>query len=99
MVETLLPLPWVMRAAALVTLVLPLGVVMGIPFPLGLWRFEARGGPTLVAWGLGLNGFMGVLGSLVAVPLAMVFGFGAVLLGAAGIYGLTALTFWRAART
>ena len=99
LVETLLPLPWVMRAAALVTLVLPLGVVMGIPFPLGLWRFEARGGPTLVAWGLGLNGFMGVLGSLVAVPLAMVFGFGAVLLGAAGIYGLTALTFWRAART
>ena len=64
---------------------------MGIPFPLGLLRFEERDGATLVAWGLGVNGFMGVLGSLVAVPLAMVFGFRVVLLGATAIYVLAAL--------
>lgn len=69
---------------------------MGIPFPLGLWRFEARDGPALVAWGLGLNGFMGVLGSLIAIPLAMVFGFRAVLLGATAIYLLAAASFARA---
>lgn len=97
LVGALLPLPWLARAAALVVLVLPLGLVMGIPFPLGLWRFEARDGPMLIAWGLGLNGFMGVLGSLLAVPLAMVFGFRVVLVGAVAIYVLAALAFSKAA--
>lgn len=96
-IEALLPLPWLARAGVLVAMVFPLGLVMGVPFPVGLWRFEVREGPSLVAWGLGLNGFMGVLGSLVAVPLAMVFGFRVVLLAATGVYLLAALAFGRAA--
>ena len=92
-VAALLPLPWLVRAAGLAAVVLPLGVLLGMPFPLGLERAGREGGPSLVAWGLGVNGFSGVFGSLVAVPLAMLVGFRVVLIGAALIYLCAALLF------
>ncbi len=92
-VSTLLPLPWLWRALCLAALVFPLGFAMGMPFPVGLRR-AARAGPTLVTWGLGINGFCGTLGSLLAVPLAMLIGFRAVMVTAVGVYAVAALVFW-----
>ncbi|MCB0192784.1 MAG: hypothetical protein KDJ65_12640, partial [Anaerolineae bacterium] len=71
--------------------VLPLALLMGIPFPLGLWlagRFEHGDRHVALAWAV--NGVMTVAGSLVAVTLAMLVGFGWVLLVGAGMYGLAA---------
>jgi SAM-dependent methyltransferase len=89
-VGALLPLHPLVRAIALGAMVVPLGVVMGIPFPTGLARARNTG-PALLAWGLGINGFTGVLGSLAAVPLAMLGGFRAVMWLAAGVYLAAAL--------
>lgn len=92
LVAWLLPAPLAVRAAALVALVAPLGVAMGVPFPTGLRAAERAQGAGLVAWALGVNGFAGVLASLVAVPAAMVGGFRAVLAVAVALYALAAVT-------
>ena len=92
LVDVLLPLPWLIRAAALALVVFPLGLVMGVAFPIGLSRCDK----SLAAWGLGINAFTGVLGSLIAVPIAMLVGFRGVMLGAAAVYLLAGLAAaWR----
>lgn len=90
----LLPLPMAARVAALALLLGPLGFAMGIPFPSGLRALRHRG-EEAVAWAIGVNAFASVLGSLVAVPVAMFSGFSVVGALAAGLYALAA---WRAAR-
>ncbi len=83
LVTALLPLSLAARVAAAVTLVAPLGFVMGMPFPSGLRRVGS--GPFPAApfyWGL--NGVLSVIGSVVTVLLAVTWGFKvAALLGAA----------------
>jgi spermidine synthase len=90
----LLPAPFAVRVAVLVVTTFPLGFVMGMPFPMGLRAASARG-DTLVAWGLGVNSFASVLASLLAVPLAMFWGFPAVSMLAMGLYAFAALTVLR----
>ncbi|HEX9638482.1 MAG TPA: hypothetical protein VGB99_13170 [Acidobacteriota bacterium] len=89
--RALLPAPFALRLAALVAALAPLGFVMGIPFPVGLRAIAAQGRAPM-AWALGINSFASVVASLVALPLAMFWGFAVVLLAAAGLYGLAALT-------
>jgi len=80
--------PW--RVGITVALLAPLGLVLGMPMPLGI-RLLAERSPGLVPWAWGLNGAASVLGSVGAVALAMVAGFDATLLVGAGFY-LLALT-------
>jgi hypothetical protein len=80
------------RIAAAAVLVLPLGFLLGMPFPTGL-RVLARRSPRLLPWAWGVNGFAGVLGSMLAIALAQEFGFRSVLLGAAGLYALGFIVF------
>lgn len=73
------------RVGAAIALVLPLGVLLGIPFPAALARLErgAGGAPTGLAWAA--NGIGSVLGPILAALLALDLGLSAVmLLGAAG---------------
>jgi hypothetical protein len=91
----LLPAPFGVRVVALVVVTFPLGFVMGMPFPMGLRAAGARG-DTLVAWGLGVNSFASVVASLLAMPLAMFWGFPAVSVLAMGLYAFAALTALRA---
>jgi hypothetical protein len=65
-------LPW--RVIISAALVAPLGLVLGMPFPLGLVAVGARA-PTLVPWAWGVNGFFTVIGSVIAMLLGMMFGF------------------------
>lgn len=90
----LLPWPLAARAAGLALLLGPLGFLMGIPFPCGLRALKYRGEEAL-AWAIGVNAFASVLGSLVAVPIAMFSGFSFVGALAAGLYALAA---WRTTR-
>ncbi len=73
------------RVALTVALLAPLGLLLGVPMPAGL-RLLAEGAPGLVPWAWGLNGAASVLGSSVAVALAMLWGFDRTLLVGAGLY-------------
>jgi hypothetical protein len=53
--------------------------------------------PELIPWAWGVNGAASVLGSVGAVALAMLVGFDAALLVAAGLYLLGLAFVWRAA--
>lgn len=77
------PLP--ARVAVAVAFVLPLGLVLGTLFPLGL-RIVAAEAPGLIPWAWGVNGFLTVLGTVLAQLLGMTFGFTAVLLLGATAY-------------
>jgi len=84
-----LGLPW--RVIISAALVAPLGMALGMPFPLGLVAVGA-GAPTLVPWAWGVNGFFTVIGSVVAMLLGMMFGFSVVLAVAGACYVLCFLT-------
>ncbi|MGH8249218.1 MAG: spermidine synthase [Steroidobacteraceae bacterium] len=81
-------------ARVVVTLasVAPLAFLMGMPFPLGLSRLAAEA-PSFIPWAWGINGCASVLSALLAVLLAVHFGFSAVLSVAAGLYGAAALAW------
>lgn len=84
-----LGLPW--RVVISVALVAPLGLVLGMPFPLGL-RVVGAGAPSLVPWAWGVNGFFTVIGSVTAMLLGMMFGFTTVLLVAGACYVMCFVT-------
>lgn len=69
---------------------LPLGLVMGMPFPLGL-RAVGAADERQVALAWAVNGVMSVVGSVLAVTLAILFGFSTVLLVGGVAYGLSAV--------
>ncbi len=86
----LLGQPVVVRGAATVVLLLPLGMLLGMPFPSGI-RWAERDGSDQVPWLWGINGFASVLGSVLAMALAWKSGFSAALLAGMGSYALVAL--------
>jgi hypothetical protein len=70
----------------------PVGVLLGLPMPLGIARVAPL--RNLVAWCWGVNGMFGVAGSAVAIYVAIHFGLSkAFLLGIACYIG-AALVFW-----
>ena len=70
----------------------PLGILLGMPFPLGV-RFVSSIAPPLVPWVWGINGYCTVIGTVLCVILALMMGFKAVMFLACGIYlvGLAAI--------
>lgn len=79
------------RVLVVVIMLLPLGLVMGMPFPLGL-QGVAVAGKRQVALAWAVNGVMSVVGSVLAVSLAILWGFTAVLLVGGVAYGVAAGT-------
>jgi hypothetical protein len=63
--------PWALRVAMLVLVLGPISIALGLPFPLGLDRFQQEG-PALLPWAWALNGAF----SVVATPLANLVGHG-----------------------
>lgn len=78
------------RVLVSVVLLAPMGFLMGIPFPQGLVRLGAQA-PGLVPLAWGINGCASVISSILATMGAMTWGFSAVLLAGAAMYGLAAL--------
>ena len=66
------------RIGLTVVLLCPLGVLMGMPFPLGVSAVH-RKEPRVVPWAWGVNGTLSVLGSVLAAMLSIRFGFTAAL--------------------
>ena len=81
---------WTARAAALMAVVAPVSVLLGLPFPLGLSRAGSGG---LLPWAWGLNGAFSVVATPLANLIAREAGFDRVLLCAVILYGIALLTF------
>lgn len=80
-------LPLWMRGALAVALVAPLGFLMGTAFPTGI-RLVSHHGERAVPWMWGVNGGTTVLGSLLAIIIAMSANFTTVLVLAALGYAM-----------
>jgi hypothetical protein len=87
-----IPFSRTIRMLVAVTLLLPMGIALGIPMPTGMRMLAARA-PQMVAWAWGINGALSVLGATLAIFIAMNWGFQVTLLAAAATYlvGLVAL--------
>jgi hypothetical protein len=79
------------RIAFAVLLLVPLGVLLGIPLPSGM-RLVAATRPEIIPWGWGMNGALSVLGATGAVFIAMNWGFSNTLLIGALAYLVAAGT-------
>jgi hypothetical protein len=86
-----------MRCVVTALLLLPLGFLLGAPFPAGMRLFARTRAPHIpLIWGL--NGVASVVGSLCAAMGAKVFGFNAMLALGAAIYVGAAFLLMRAVR-
>jgi hypothetical protein len=83
--DAALGLPFGVRVAISVAILVPVGFVMGMPFPLGISAVSDLG-PHIVPWAWGINGGTSVLGSVLAIVVAMGTGFTWVLVLSAAIY-------------
>lgn len=88
---SLLGLPFAARAGIAVTLIAPLGFVMGIPFPGGLRR-TGRGSFPAPPFYWGLNGIFSVIGSIGTMLLAVSLGFRAVMAAGSACYLIAGAT-------
>ena len=68
-----LGIPFWQRMIVAALLLFPLGVCMGMPFPLGLLLVHKHS-PEMVGWVWGVNGFTTVIGSVATVIIALMFG-------------------------
>jgi hypothetical protein len=86
-----LPLLW--RIVIVIMMLSPIGILLGMPFPIGL-LIVGDEAPAFVPWAWGVNGFFTVLGSIGASILGMAFGFTVVLTvsGACYLSALLAMT-------
>ena len=73
-VEAILELPFAARVFLAALMVAPLGVLMGMPFPVGIEALR-RSRPDLIPWAWGANGYASVVGSIMATLLALSWGF------------------------
>ena len=86
----LLALPLPLRVAAVVALIAPVGLLMGVPFARGIGALGEGSVPgmdaTLVPWAWAANGGASVVSGVVAAMAALSFGFTPVLAGAGALY-------------
>ncbi|MCB9831522.1 MAG: hypothetical protein H6807_03535 [Planctomycetes bacterium] len=83
--ETRLDGSTVERILALALWLLPLGLLLGLPFPSAL-AILGRRSPRAAVWAIAVNGFASVTASLAAIPLTMIRGFSASFLVAGAAY-------------
>jgi spermidine synthase len=88
------------RVLASVALLLPIGFLMGMPFPLGLRAASAAGprGAELTPWLWGVNGAAGVLASVLAIAVALSFGISVSYWCGVGAYAVAGLGWLWATR-
>ncbi len=99
LLETLVGLPFAMKLLISAAVLVPLGLAMGMPFPSGLRALSSKldsdvmpsidGGA--VEWAWAMNAAASVLGSVLAMVIAIQFGLNVTLACAAVAYGLAML--------
>jgi hypothetical protein len=99
LLEALVGLPFVVKLAITGTLLIPLGLAMGMPFPSGLRALSSgtRDAEILsakhgaVEWAWAMNAASSVLGSVLAIVIAILFGLNVTLVCGAAAYVIAAL--------
>lgn len=91
-------LPMGARIVLSVALIMPLGILLGMPFPSGI-QLISKQAPALIPWAWGVNGFFTVIGSVITLILSMIIGFQAVLWIAIVIYFLGMFFIFKATKT
>jgi hypothetical protein len=87
LLHTLIGLDQAVKVMIAALLIIPLGFVMGMPFPSGLRMLgEARGDDNLIEWAWAMNAASSVLGSVLSMTIAIQFGLGVTLIGGALAY-------------
>ncbi len=89
----LLGLDLAIRLLAMVVMLIPLGFLMGFPFPLGIRLLKEMKIEKYIPWMWGINGVGSVLGSVMTIAVAINFGFTQALLAGAACYLIVFLTF------
>jgi spermidine synthase len=89
----LLALPLGVRIGVAAGIVAVPGLFMGVPFPAGLSAIK-RDHPTFVPWAWAINSVFTVIGTILALLLALGHGFQFVFFVAAALYSLAALALW-----
>ena len=72
--ELTLGLGQVARIVLVAAFLLPVGLPMGMAFPIGISVLHTKA-PDLIPWAWGINSFMTVVGSLIAVIFSITYGF------------------------
>jgi len=91
--EVVAPFSLPTKMAAVFGVLVPLGILMGIPFPTGL-RVLGVNHPLLIPWAWAINGCFSVLAPLLVIMLAMAVGFNVVLWAGALAYFIAFITFF-----
>ena len=81
------------RILTSVGLILPVGLVMGVPFPTGIRMIHTLNMTEQVPRMWGINGFSSVFGSVLAISLAIMWGFQMSLIAGAFLYFLIFILF------
>jgi len=92
LIHTLLAQPLPVRVLGCALSIFPLGLFLGMPFPLGILWAERRP-QGAVAWAWGLNGIFTAVGGVATAVLAMAFGFRVTVGIGLGIYGVAFALF------
>ncbi len=90
-----IPFSRAIRIGIAVAVLLPVGMVLGVPMPAGIQLLRARA-PEMLTWAWGINGALSVVGATLAIFVAMNWGFGVTLLGASGVYLVALLALQQA---
>lgn len=85
LLRALIDLPFAARIAVAVLLLAPFGLTLGMAMPIGLSRLSALH-PGGVPWAWGINGITSVLASVMAIAIAITWGFTAATLVALACY-------------
>lgn len=98
MLTALVGLPFPVKLLLAAAVLLPLGFLMGMPFPTGL-RALAGSGERTIEWAYAMNAAASVLGSVLAVTVAIHYGLGVILAAGALAYLVAAMSTasWRPA--
>jgi hypothetical protein len=84
----LMPLSRLLRIAASVLLIVPLGIFMGMPFPSGIKMLKNREMGMIVPWSWGVNSIFTVFGSVFCLLVSLNWGFNAAFVLGLLSYGL-----------
>lgn len=85
-------LPLAVKFLLSIIIIAPLAFLMGFPFPMGISRLYRTGNNDNISWAWGINGSFSVISSILAVIIAVEFGFTVVKIAAAGCYLLALLS-------
>lgn len=85
------------RGVAAVLILLPLGLLMGLPFPLGLDQMESQS-PGWVPWAWAVNGCASVIAAVLAAILSLSTGFSTVMWVGAAAYACCVIIYIRWSR-